>query len=320
MKKKVLSIIALLGFSVLGFLFLKGRTHELAKVLEVDLRYVFVLLLLTALSSLLNGHKLKMLIQTYGVNLKFGEWWGIQMMTLFWNDLTPFKGGLSARAVYLKKKYSLSYTRSVSITGIAYLTDFLVFGAAGVILSLFLPVAYEVKYLVLTLFLTVFLGSVFVMFFVPLPIKLNIKLLRHIANSINEIKSTRTNYQLIAKLGINCMLRWLTGALKLYFAFLALGSIVSIYTCLMIDLFIGIAMIISITPMNLGFRESVVVISSKLFGTGTVVGALVAALDRAVGLIWVFVLTPFFGSIMFHDFKYFKKNPEKEVLNKKGGS
>lgn len=320
MKKNTISIITLIGFAVLSIIFLKGRTHELVKILEVNLKYIIFILILVGLSSLLNGHKLKMLMEAYDVRLRFKEWWGLQIITLFWNDLTPFKGGLPIRAVYLKKKYGFSYTHSVTTTGLAYFTDFLILGLAGVVLSFFLQVSNQIKYGVFIFFLIIFLSSVIILFFLPLPIKLNIRILKHVINSINEFQRVRQDYLLFLKLSFNFIERWTVGALRLYFAFLAFGTVVSLYSCLMIDLFVSIAMVVSITPMNLGFRESVVAVSSKLFSTSGLIGIFVAVLDRAIALVWTFASTPIFSYILMKDFKPYKGNDKEIVSRTKGKS
>lgn len=306
MKRKILSILALVGFAILGVIFLKGRTDELIKILEVDLKYVLIIFILVILSSLFNGHKLKMLIQGYGVKLKFKEAWGLQIVTLFWNCLTPFKGGLSARAIYLKKKYSFPYTFSVSITGVAYLIDFLIYGLFGIIFSFFLPVSNEIKYSLLTFFTIIFLSSIFILFFLPLP-KTNIRILKYVVKSIDEFKHVRKEYLLLFKLSLNTIARLSIITLRFYFAFLAFNFTVSFYVCIVIALFAGLAMVISITPMNLGFRESVVIISSKLFGTGALLGTFVAVLDRAVAMIWIFIAASIFSYILAKDFKIKKE-------------
>ena len=108
-----------------------------------------------------------MIMGFYGVKLKFKEWFGLQMITHWGNQLIPFKGGLSARAIYFKKKYRFPYISSAGVIGIAYLIDFFIYGSLGLILSFFLPVTSNIKYSVFILFGVLLIGSIFILFFLP---------------------------------------------------------------------------------------------------------------------------------------------------------
>lgn len=315
-KKKVLSIIILIIFVVLGVIFLKGRTHELYKILKIDFKYVIILSALIALQSFFRGHKLKLIMNIYDIKLKFKEWWGMEIMTEVGNNVLPFKGGLPARAVYFKKKHNLSYHSFVSGTGLSYLIDFLGFGLIGSIASLFLSVESSIKYSILTFFGLIFLATSFVLFLLPLPIRINIKLLKHVVDSINEIKIARANGLFILNLFLNFLIRCGMTISRLYFGFLAFGLALPFYTCVVMGVFLGVSKLVSITPMGLGFRESVVAVSSKLFSVGAMVGVLATALDRVLTVILTFLFAPVFSYWLAKDFKVYKKD-EPEISNDK---
>ena len=59
--------------------------------------------------------------------------------------------------------------------------------------------------------------------------------------------------------------------------------------------------------MNLGFRESVVIVSAKLFGVGTVIGALVAIIDRILTMVCIVILAPIWSYLLSKDFKIEKE-------------
>lgn len=304
MKKiNILSILILIGFVVVGAIFLKGHTSELKKILEINLMYTIPIFILVILISLFNAYKLIDLLKVYGIKLELKEAWGLQMTALFWNSLIPFQGGLPARAVYLKKKYGLPYTSSASIIGIAYLTDFLIFGLLGIIFSIFIPVPNEIKYSLLIFFGMILLGSGSVLFFLPSNIKTDVKVLKYIIRSVQELRRIRTEYSLLFKLSLNCICRLSMGALKFYFLFYAFNAVLPFYSGMIINLFQAVALVISITPMDLGFRESVVVAGSKLLGIGALLGTFVAVLDRAITMLWVFISAPIFSYILSKNFK-----------------
>lgn len=306
-KRKILPILILIGFIILGIIFLKRHTHELVRILDVDLRYVAIIAVLVVLQSLLRGYKSKILMDIYGIKLKFKEWWGLEIMTEAGNNIIPFKGGTSVRAVYFKKKYQFPYTFFASMTGLSYLIDFLGLGVLGVLVSFFLNVQNEIKYSLLIFFMIISLVSSFILFFIPLPLNVNIRILKHVATSINELRCIRTKYFALFGLSLNFLLRCFATVTRLYLCFLAFGLSLSFYSCFVMGLFIGVSNVISITPMNLGFRESIIIVSAKLFSISPLLGAFVAILDRVIASLLVFITAPTISYLLLNDFKT-KKN------------
>lgn len=302
-KKNILSWLILIGFAILGYFFLKGHTHEFTKILEVEFKYIVILSLLIIFQSFLRGQKLKLIMEIYNIKLKFKEWWGLEIMTDVGNSVLPFKGGLPAKAVYFKKKYGLSYVSFVSGTGISYLIDFLGFGLIGILAGFFLQVQNEVKYSVLIFFGLIFLCSSFVLFFLPVPIKLNIKMLEHVVKSVNDLQVARKNYWPIFKMFWNFLVRHAFTIARLYFGFLAFGFSIPIYTCIIMGILVGVSKLISITPMQLGFRESIIILSAKMFEVNDILGVLVATLDRALSVIISLLVAPLISYVLVKDFK-----------------
>jgi len=308
MKKNTISIIVLLGFIVAGALFLRGRTDELAKILEVDLIYVIPISMAMITRSLLNGHKLKLLGQVYGLKLKLQECWGLQVVTLFGNYITALKGGDSARAVYLKKKHKFPYTYSVGLTGMSYLFDLMISSLLGVIFSFLLPISNEVKYTVLSIFAIGFTSSFLLLFFLPVP-NINIKIFKRVADCVHEFRRIKTDYIFLFKLGLNGVMRFLVHVVEIIFAFRAYHYVLSFSSAGILELSGGLVRTVSITPMNLGFKESALILTSKILNIQVMTSVFVAALQRAIALVWVFIAAPVLAYILLKDFKLGKDTP-----------
>jgi len=302
-KKYVISLFVLLLFVLLGIWFIKGHTKEIITLLKIRIDYVVILFLSASVMVILRGHMIKMQMESYGIGLKFKEWLGLELAMEFWNTITPFKGGVPARAVYLKKKYGFSYVSSVSLNLVNYAINFLFYGLGGIAVSFFIPISEDIRWGFFVVFVFITLSSLFVIFLRPFDYNGKIRILRYLVKSLESSSKVRDNYVLIGHLFLNSFLRFCLGTFRVYIAFLAFGYPVSFLNCWTINIFIGITQFISVTPMNLGFREAVIVLSSKLLGVGSVVGALVAALDRIVGLLIIFAAAPFFGYLLSRDFK-----------------
>jgi len=312
-KNKFLSILILIGFAIFGFFFLRGRTDELRKILEIDFRYVIIIFILVVLHSLVKGQKFKILMDFYNIKLKFKEWWGLEVITRFWNFITPFKGGFSFRAVYLKKKYEFSYTRSVSTIGITYVVSLIFNSVLGMIVVLLSPLQPSIKQPIL-LFLALIFSCSILVFFLPLPVKkVNVKVFKYLIRSINEIKNMGPDHYFISKLVLNAIVIRVIMVTRIYFAFLAFGISPPLYFCIMINVFEGLSKMVSLTPMNLGFKEVIFGVGSKLFNISSVAGVLVAGFCRTVTFVWVFSAAPFFSYVLSKEFKNCKSLENFEI-------
>ncbi len=306
-KKDFLLIIVLVIFAVLGFVFLKDRVDQFKKIFEINLYYAIPIFLLAVISFIFRGQKLRMLMEHHGIKVGILEYTAIQTLTQFWNYLTPFKGGMSARAIYMKKRYKFPYTSSLSLVGTSYFIDFLFFSLMGLVITLFAPIQESVRYSLLTFFVLLISGSIFVLFFFPkIHLKTNIKILKHILKSIEEFRKIRHKYSLVLKIGLNCILRVLTTSTRYFFIFYAYQYQMPFYACIIIVIFSALANLISITPMSLGFKESAVLLSTKFFQGSAVMGVIVSLIDRVFMMLWVFISAPFFSYILFRKFTFSK--------------
>ena len=62
-----------------------------------------------------NGYTLKLIIAKFDINLSIIEWLGLPIITTLGNYITPFSGGMVARATYLKQRHTLPYAQFMSI-------------------------------------------------------------------------------------------------------------------------------------------------------------------------------------------------------------
>lgn len=300
--KKILSWLVLVVLIIIGTVFLKNNLNELKNVFNVHMGFVFLILLTVLLRTIFNGLKLKILIGLYGIKLKAKEWFGLQIGSILGNYLIPLKGGVSLRSIYLKKKYNFKYTYSVGIVGMASLVDILVLGILGFVFSLFFPLI-GFKYGLIYFFGIISLVSIYFLFFLPLPIKWNVKLLKHVANSISEFRRLRGESKLLFKIVLLSLGRLFTNAFAFYFAFLAYGFAPTFYECIMMRIMVALSLIVSITPMNLGVQEALIVISSGIIGSDVMTGAFVAALYRATSIVFVFIVGSVFSFILLKSMK-----------------
>ena len=85
-----------------------------------------IIVLITLVNLFLNGYAFDILLTPYNVKLNKKEKLLVPLMTNFYNYITPFRGGMAARAVYLKKKYNFKYTDFLGTMMSAYILMFFI--------------------------------------------------------------------------------------------------------------------------------------------------------------------------------------------------
>ncbi|EDN67579.1 conserved hypothetical protein, membrane [Beggiatoa sp. PS] len=86
--------------------------------------------------------------------------------------------------------------------------------------------------------------------------------------------------------------------LRLYVCFMALGSPIHFYQIMIIQTFVGLSFVISITPGNLGIKEGITVFGASLFGISPTTALLASLVDRAVTMLVVFAVGLVFTHIL----------------------
>jgi len=298
--RSILSIVLLLVIAILVLLFLREHPIKFNNLLNVSFFYIVILILLTITNMGINGYGMNLILFTlYDIKLTMKEWFGLASITSFGNYITPFRGGASARAVYLKKRHKLPYTSSVTTFAVTHITLFLVAGILGIFTNIAAYLIYNIFNIgILMLFILIFVVSLMIILFSPTLPKTRYKFINYFVRVINEWKEFSSRKRLILKIGILNLFFVLFSTLRIYLIFLALGNTFPLILCLYIALLSFLADLLAITPANLGVREAVIVFSSKLVGANLTLGVYVAAINRAISIIVVFVFGFIFSWIL----------------------
>lgn len=316
MKKKILSALILVALIILVVFYLKDRVHELKSIFEVNLIYILLILFSLLMTILCDGLKFKVLMDFYDINLKFKEWYGLPNVATFLNYLSPFRAGLSVRAIYLKKKYNFPYTISASTIGMTGIVSLLCYGLLGIVLSFIIQIPFNYKVGFIIFFASTFLIIAAVLFLLPLIPKTNIKILNYVIKSIHELKHIRSNKEVVSKLVVLDMIRLCFYSLRIYFAFKAYNVTVPVFNCFMAGIFATFSYILAITPMGLGVRESLIILVARLSGVSTLFGLYAGILSRVIPLVSYFILGPIFSFMLVKKF-WFKSDQSIPVKNEK---
>ena len=104
---------------------------------DAGISAILCLALLCALQVVLQTTFLPLFLKPLGLNLGFRDWLSIGLVTMAGNIVTPIQAATAMRAVYLKKVFGTSYTKSAAVSIFQFLTRVLTYCLAAIPLLLF---------------------------------------------------------------------------------------------------------------------------------------------------------------------------------------
>ncbi|MBM3234022.1 flippase-like domain-containing protein [Candidatus Pacearchaeota archaeon] len=303
--KQLISAIILIAIIALFIFYIYKHISDFKTLFNVALSHIWLLIIvaiITLISLYLNGYLLDTLMKPFGLKLKFKESFGLAIITNFYNMITPFRGGMAARAIYLKKKHKFPYINFLAILSAIYVIIFLIAAIAGLLSMAFIWLYYGLFNLIIfLLFLAVFIFLLAIIIFSPkIKERKNIWLNRFI-KVINGWHLIKNNKKVIFTTAIIAIIQLILGAIILIISYHIFGIEISFFKALFISSIGSLSILIAITPGNLGIGDAIFVFSAAIIGISLTEAIAATILSRAVGLIIIFILGPIFSYILLRN-------------------
>ena len=145
----LISLSLVIGFGVYIWI----RRERILPLLSVSPIYLAIVIILGCIFTAASGLITKYLVAVFGIRLPIKEWFGLAILTTMTNCLIPLQSGSSIRAIYLKRKYGLPYSKFVSTMMGIYVLTFWTASIWGIGLSIAIHYIYGVFSIEIVLFL-----------------------------------------------------------------------------------------------------------------------------------------------------------------------
>lgn len=266
---------------------------------SIQYAYLGYLIIIVTFIQFFNGLLLRDLATKFGIGLSPKEWIGLPYITSLGNYITPFSGGMIARAAYLKLRHTLSYANFASVFAASSILLFWIAGVIGTVATIAFEYSSKYFYELIAFFISPVLVLSCIALFPIIQIPGEHVLIKTFNNVITGWKLIRTDYRLLGRLSLYTFIIVLLNGISFWFAFVALSyNSLSPGKILLISLFSAFSIIIRVTPGSLGVTEAVVGFSSGILGCGVNLGLAVSLLIRAASLIPVCILGPIFSLLL----------------------
>jgi uncharacterized protein (TIRG00374 family) len=288
--------ITLILIVISGFLYRERDT--LATLQAISVRFILLLVALQIAVLVVNGIALRILSTKLNVHLKMKEWLGLSFMTNLGNMITPFSGGLIARAAYLKHRHGFSYTQFVTSLAANYLISFMMVSVTGLlVLTVYhRPVAFFWELAGVFLITAFILAAL--MLTPPRELTWKNRLVHNINDAIGGWNYIKGDHALIMRLSLCAMTNIFLGGAMYEVAYRSCGLAVPFDSSLLVSLLASFSILVNLTPGNFGIQEAIVAIASELLGMGAAYGVIVSLLLRLTGILVAFTLGAGFSYVL----------------------
>jgi len=269
------------------------HAHEFTILAGVPLRYLAWLYLFTVALVYCNGLYIKIILQAFGVNLRWPEWMSLAVTTSVLNFLTPMRGGAAMRAMYLKARYRFSITDFVSTLSATYLMYVVIhglIGLAGMVLLWRKGLAFDLP--LAAFFGVAVLGSAVLMLCPITTPPWKTAPFKQIADILKGWTSLRRNRPAFVSLMAASAAFALFSAMNVKVASRAVEVDFSWGAVLFYTAGNGMALVVTITPAALGIAEFVSIYMGQALNYNTSQALMIQALLRAVPLTFLLVTGP----------------------------
>lgn len=291
LSKQNLSRLVLLIVIGIAAWYIAGHLEEFRAILHIRAIYLWPIIISVLLQNIVNGYISKEFVLYFDVELDFTEWFGLAVVGAMGNYLTPFRGGAAGRAVYLKKKHELPYTKFMTLFIANYLVVFFLAGVLGAQTLMGID-----GYSKLFTFFIALSGSVVLFILIFSRIKLpEGRFLSKLSEAITGWKIISANRRILWRICGAVVVNYILVAVQMYYAFTALGFPISPASAWLMGLFSSLGLIISITPGSLGIQEGMVGILAAMFGIGFNQGVMAQGLIRIINIAIIFTLGPLYS-------------------------
>jgi hypothetical protein len=259
--------------------------------------YLALLLLTRAVYFAFIGMMLALFVAQGGVHLSFVEWYGLSIVGVLTNMVTPVSGGAFVRGGYLKMRHAYPVSHYSALLAALVIVNYFVSGLMGLMILVGLsvrtrqPVSWEAITLMVGVIVVAILAVTLPLERLPLPREGRIMGWVHYV--MEGWQQIRTSPSLLAKQVVLVVLSQLVQAVSYSIGLLGIGQKAPYLHMLFVSV---VTNIVRVTPIRnvFGLREFFAALGAQMVGTGMAQGAATALLLRLSNWALVLLLGPLF--------------------------
>lgn len=290
-----------IGILAYGVYYIYTNKESFRALQDVNLKYIGIMVIFILINIYASASENAVLFQALGAPIGSMESFGLTNISAFFNLILP-QGGTVTKAVYLKQKYNIPYSKTPALY-LGLLVIYLLIGS-GIISIMSLTILFMGQAVPFVLWITVGCASVSgVAFMIDFPKGSLSKLGRigvWVSNYSDGWKSLRTNRSCLIHACIWQLIIFLSSGVWVTMAYSSLGIKINLLLGTGLSILNSFTNILVIIPGNFGVQEAVYGYFTYLTGTLFAQGVVVSTLVRIVLLLITLLLAPFSWYYLFY--------------------
>lgn len=291
----------IVGLLVMTTYYINANFDSLKDLLNIDLKPFSVMLIFTVISIYAGAAQNAVLFRALGAPVGNIESFGLSNVGALLSLFVP-QGATLTKAVYLKQRYGMPYSKAPAL----FLGLFVIFLLVGAAIMLVTNIGATLMGISVPLILWIgtFVGcaSGFI-FLIDIP-KESLsrfgKVGGILSNFLDGWRLLRTNRSCLVKAAFWQVLIFISSGVWVSVAYQSLGININLLLGVSLSVFMAFANLVVIVPGNLGVQEAFYGYFSFLFGMLFSQGIVVSALIRSVGLLTTLMLSPVSWYLLFY--------------------
>lgn len=303
--RKVLSFLILIAILALCFWYINGHKADFASLKIVNPWAIALLVVLMSVSYLCIAIVNRSIVRPFKVELSLHESFALGIITGFYNVITPFRGGMIARAAYLKRKYNFPVTKFLATLSGTYVISFFAASVLGLASLFFLKnTDGHASLIVGAIFACIAIAMGIIMILTPKLQETKNNWFNKIIAVVNGWHTVKQYPRVIAITTIVTILQIVLAAISTYISYVVFGTHLSLSQALFLVCIGTLSIVIQITPAGLGISDAISVFAALAINISPSTSIPVAVLSRVVSFILLFVLGPIYSYFLI-------KRPER---------
>ncbi len=230
------------------------------------------MLILGGMAIALQALQFSVITRVISSNIPYLDMLGITSISSMYNYILPASGGgIAVRAALLNRKFEIPWSKVAALMGIFYLSSYF---AMALLLLITSSIAYfyfsinsEVYLIVIGFFVLLSLFIIFLYRWQPVDRSAKNRLIQFTYNIKAGLDKFKGEYNRIFT-NICCQIVIISiFAVKLYFSFYFLEIDITYWNVFLIQSFLALTLLFSVTPGNIGIREGAIVFFCRVFGS-----------------------------------------------------
>ena len=272
---------------ILLFAFFLNVDFPYNMLTEISFLQIVNITILTLISSLMNGYRIKYFGNIFGFPITFKQSYALATSNSMVNIVSIGQSGLILKAYYLKKVFKFKYAHFLSMTGATFIIQFLVYSILGLI-SLTIGHIESVELWLIFGMILIGIISILMLPTTKFPVLKNKYYIKatEIIKGWNDFKQRKKEVLFLALFEVVYIL---VGSIRLMYAFSIVGSSVDFVLAIIIITASSLSIIINVVNW-LGFGEVFAIWTASLLNLGVVTPLNVILFVKMVS-VFVYVVT-----------------------------